>query len=84
MADCAMSKEQIVKGLEDLVQATRAIGEFIQTMGSVRSGVLYAHLAGKMSLETYQGFISILKQAKLIEEKPGFLLVWRGPKLGGN
>jgi hypothetical protein len=59
--------------------ALAAIAETIRELREVPSGVLYAHLMGKMSLETYQSFIGRLINAGLVEEDQSHLLRWVGP-----
>jgi hypothetical protein len=56
-----------------------AIGETIRDLGEVPSGHLYAQLMSRMSLDTYNKIIGILKQTKLVKES-GHLLTWIGPK----
>lgn len=57
---------------------TQAVAETIKTLGEVPSGHLYARLMDKMSLETYNSLIGLLKRAKLVEEENN-LLKWIGP-----
>lgn len=54
------------------------VAEAIQELGSVPSGHLYANLASKMSLNSYNGIIDMLKRAELVSEK-NHLLNWIGP-----
>lgn len=67
--------EQITAG----IRMAAAVGEAIRELGSVPSGHLYARLMGRMSLDTYNKLISLLKQANLVEEN-NHLLTWVGPK----
>ena len=55
-----------------------AVRDAIRDLGEVPSGHLYARLMGHMSLETYETIISILKEAKVVEETPAHLLRWIG------
>lgn len=70
-----VTAEQVTAG----IRAAAAVGEVIRDLGSIPSGHLYAHLMGRMSLDTYNSLIGILKQANLVEEK-NHLLTWVGPK----
>lgn len=56
-----------------------AITEVIRAEGEVPSGVLYARLMDKMSLETYNAILSKIKGSGLVVEK-NYLLTWVGPK----
>jgi hypothetical protein len=69
-----VTKEQVAAAL----MATAAIGEAIRDLGSVPSGELYARLMDRLSLESYQAAIGVLKRAGLVEEK-GHVLRWTGP-----
>lgn len=64
--------------LKAAVAMTAAVAETIKTLGSVPSGHLYAQLMDRMSLETFESLIGILKRAKLVEEN-NHLLTWVGP-----
>ena len=70
-----VTAEQVTAG----IRMAAAVGEAIRDLGSVPSGHLYARLMGRMSLETYNKLITILKQANLVEEN-NHLLTWVGPK----
>jgi len=61
------------------IQVAAAVGDAIRELKEVPSGHLYAHLMGRMSLESYNGCIRILKQAGLVEEH-NHLLKWVGPE----
>lgn len=61
------------------IRMAAAVGEVIRDLGSIPSGHLYAQLMGRMSLDTYNSLIGILKKANLVEEK-NHLLTWVGPK----
>ncbi len=58
-----------------------AIAETIREVGEVPSGVLYAQLCGRISLESYQGVIRALNAAGLVSES-AHLLTWIGPLKG--
>lgn len=58
-----------------------AVSETIREAGEVPSGVLYAGLIGRVTLEGYQSMIRTLKGAGLVEEK-GNVLRWIGPAIG--
>lgn len=62
------------------LKAVTAVADAIRDLGEVPSGVLYAHLAGKLSLEAYEKLIGVLKGAGLVRETPSHLLVWTGPE----
>ena len=49
--------------------------EVIRELGSVPSGRLYAHFMHKMDLDTFNRFISTLKDAGLVREQ-NFMLSW--------
>lgn len=51
---------------EAITFACDALYEAIDALGEVPSGVLYAHLMGQMSLNTYNGLISLLVAQKRI------------------
>lgn len=53
-----------------------AVSDAIRDLKEVPSGHLYARLMGHMSLETYKTIISILKEAKVVEETPAHLIRW--------
>jgi hypothetical protein len=55
------------------------VGDAIKELGSVPSGHLYAQLMGRMSLDSYNKIIGMLKNAKVIKEE-GHLLTYIGPK----
>jgi hypothetical protein len=61
------------------IMVAAAVGDAIRELGSVPSGHLYAHLMGRMDLDTYNGCIKILKQAELVSEE-NHLLTWVGPE----
>jgi phosphoribosylamine-glycine ligase len=60
-----------------LIQIVQAIADTIKEVGEVPSGVLYAQLMGKMSLENYQYVIDILKQSGKVKESNSHLLSWQ-------
>jgi len=75
MSNNNATAQQVTAG----IRAAAAIGEVIRDLGSVPSGHLYARLMGRMSLDTYNSLIGLLKQANLVEES-NHLLTWVGPK----
>lgn len=63
------------------VALVAAVAEAIRELKSVPSGHLYTRLQGRVTLDGYNKMISILKNAKLVEEK-NFVLTWVGPEVG--
>ena len=61
-----------------LVLAVQALADAIRELGSIPSGHLYARLMDKLSLETYQMLIGVLKEAGKVKEHDSHLLVWIG------
>lgn len=59
------------------MQIVLAVGEAIKELGSVPSGHLYAHLMGRMSLETYTKVIALLVKVGAVKEENN-LLTWVG------
>jgi hypothetical protein len=59
-----------------LIQIVQAIADTIKELKEVPSGVLYAHLMGKMSLDNYQYIIGILKESGKVKES-NHLLSWQ-------
>jgi hypothetical protein len=57
------------------LKMTMAMAEAIQGLGQVPSGTLYAHVMGRMNLETYERIIAVLIKGGLIR-KQGHLLTW--------
>jgi hypothetical protein len=73
-----VTKEQ-VRGAVDTVLV---LAEAVRELGEVPSGELYAvAMSAGLSLESYQKVLGILKRANLVEETPGHLLRWVGPKI---
>lgn len=66
------------------LQILLAVSETIREAGETPSGVIYAALAGRVSLEGYQSMLRTLKGAGLIEETPAHLLRWVGPLKGAK
>ena len=56
----------------------KAIADAIRALKSVRSGDFYAHLMGRLELDTYENIINILIRAKVVRRDPGHMLVWTG------
>jgi len=71
-------QEQSKKQAIAAIQITLAVGDAIKALGSVPSGHLYASLIDRMSLETYEKIIGILKNTGLVKES-NHLLTWIGP-----
>lgn len=59
------------------LQVIAAVADAIRELKEVPSGHLYAHLMGRMSLESYNKIISILKDAGMITER-NHVLRWIG------
>jgi hypothetical protein len=57
------------------LNVTAALAAAIRELGQVPSGSLYAHVMGRIDLETYERMISMLVGAGLIRKR-GDLLVW--------
>ena len=72
----APSKAELKAALGVLV----AVAETIREVGSVPSGVLYAQLIGKVTLDGWHGILRNLKNAGLIDDR-NHMLVWIGPRL---
>lgn len=73
----AVTPEQTKVGLAIVV----AVAETIRESKRVPSGVVYAALVGRVSLEGYNTILSILKGAGLIQETNSHELVWVGPEV---
>jgi hypothetical protein len=58
-----------------------AVSETIRESKRCPSGVVYAALVGRVSLEGYNKILSILKGAGLIQETNAHELVWVGPEV---
>lgn len=67
--------------LGHVLDATAVLAEAIRPLGRVSSGVLYAHVCGRMSLETYEAALGMLRRAKLVSEN-AHVLAWIGPTPG--
>lgn len=59
------------------VQIVVAVGQAIRDLKSVPSGHLYAQLMGRMSLETYNKVIGVLKNTGAVKEE-NHVLTWVG------
>jgi hypothetical protein len=70
-----MQKAQIKAAIQVIV----AVADAIRELGSVPAGHMYAQLSGRMSLDTFNGIIGKLVDAKLVRREPSHLLVWIGP-----
>ena len=60
-----------------LIAIVQAIAETVKELKEVPSGVLYAQLMGKISLDNYQYIIGILKQSGKVKESNAHLLSWQ-------
>jgi hypothetical protein len=60
------------------LQVVRIVADAIRELGTVPSGVLYAHLAGKFTLDQYEAIIGILKRAGVISVTPAHVIHWIG------
>lgn len=58
-----------------------AVAETVRESGRCPSGVVYAALMGRVTLQGYEKILNILKGAGLIEVTPSHELVWVGPKV---
>lgn len=64
------------------VGAVTTVAEAIRELGEVPSGELYAVvMSAGLSLDVYNKILGIVKRAGLVEETPGHLLRWVGPKI---
>lgn len=79
-ADNTITKEEISNALA----LAAAVGEVIQTIGTIPSGHLYAMVQSKMSLQTYESLINMLVKAKLVRRGPSHLLIWIGDDNGST
>ena len=70
----APTREQLRAGIDALL----ALCEAIRSLGSVPSGVLYAHVMGVMSIDAYASAVATMKGAGLVAEE-GHVLRWTGP-----
>lgn len=59
------------------VQVVVAVGEAIKAFGKVPNGELYAHLMGRMSLETYNKIIALLVKTGAIKVE-NHEIIWIG------
>jgi hypothetical protein len=59
------------------VEIISAIAQVIKELKQVPSGHLYARLAGHMTLETYEGVISLLIKTGWVK-RTNHLLTWAG------
>jgi hypothetical protein len=63
---------------EAQMQLVRAIAEAIRELKEVPSGHLYARIAGKVSSETYEKVLAVLRSGGLISVSPSHLITWTG------
>jgi hypothetical protein len=70
----APTREQLRAALDALL----ALSEAIRALGSVPSGVLYAHVMGVMSIDAYASAVATMKGAGLVVEEAN-VLRWTGP-----
>lgn len=68
----------IPKELKRAVEIITVLGDAIQTVRSIPSGLLYASVLGKISSVEYKGALGVLIRAGLVSEK-GHMLTWIGP-----
>lgn len=68
------------KQVGSAVQMVGAVAEAIRSLGEVPSGVFYAQVCDKVSLETYTSIIRVLKGAGFVAETNN-VLRWVGPVL---
>ena len=66
--------EQLRAGIDALL----ALAEAVRALGSVPSGVLYAHVMGTMTLAAYEKAVATLNGAGLVAEE-NHVLRWTGP-----
>lgn len=71
-----VTKEQV----KSAFTALAAVAEAIREAKRIPSGTLYAMLIGKVDMPSYERMISMLKNAKLIEER-FHELIWVGPEV---
>ncbi len=71
-----ITKEQTKAALQIMM----AVAETIREMREVPSGVLYAHLMGKMNLEQYNSMLGVLERNKLITVGLNHVIHWTGPQ----
>ena len=64
--------------LRAYLDALLALCEAIRALGSVPSGVLYAHVMGVMSIDAYASAVATMKGAGLVVEE-AHVLRWTGP-----
>lgn len=69
------SKESVRSAIDMIA----ALAETIRELGEVPSGVLYANVMGRMTLESYEGCLRVLKGARLVAERAN-VLRWIGPR----
>jgi len=63
------------------VKVIAAMAEAIRDLGTVPAGILYAHVCGTLTIESFENVIGILKGAGLVEEKASHELRWIGPRI---
>ncbi len=62
-----------------VIHVTVAVADAIRSLGEVPSGLLYARLMDRMSLDVYTKVIGILKRSKFVRESNN-VLYWEGPR----
>ncbi len=65
--------------LKAAIEATKAIADAIQELGSVPSGELYARTMQYLSFENYEAIITTLIRIGVVRREQSHLLVWTGP-----
>jgi hypothetical protein len=58
------------------IEVLKVVASTIKELGSVPSGVLYAHLAGYFDLNTYTSIIDTLVSAGVIKKEANHMLTW--------
>ncbi len=58
-----------------------AVAETVREAGECPSGVIYAALVGRVTLQGYEKILGILKGAGLVEVTPSHLVRWIGPEV---
>ena len=71
------TKEQLLAGQRVVL----AVAETVRECGECPSGVLYAGLIGRVSMEGYNKILKILEGAGLIEVSQSHMVRWIGPRL---
>jgi len=62
------------------LQLVAAVGEAIQSLGSIPNGHLYARMMNTLDIQSYNRIIGMLQNTKLVELKND-TLTWIGPTI---